>query len=292
MKNDELRLGLINSSDLIGRLDEIVILFRHRFVVFVLCAPVPVLVLAANRRDGLPRWLDGATYAAGVVALLAALHLLAVALRHLFRRPEVLHVPFLLLNIPAVAVAIATVEGLAVFAGASPRPLPDLAAAGFLIVVLLEAGMSLAGRTFLLAALAARRNGGGMGRRPAQKPVAASPAVVALSDLPPSVRIGGRDIALTDLSHISGEGSRVTVYFGSRSLQLSARFANIMASLPDAAGMQINRTVWVSAPQAVRSRLERAGRETVLQLPDGTVLEVAPNRRAELAAWIRALQGN
>lgn len=281
---------MINSSDLFGGLDEIVILFRHRFVVFVLFAPVPVLVLAIKRNDGLPSWLDGATYAAGVVALLAALHLLVVALRRLIRRPAVLNVPFLILNIPAVAIAITTVEGLAVLAGAAPRPLPDLAAAGFLIVVMLETGMALAGRSFLAAALAARRDAGAM--HPAPQPAVVPPAAVPLSDLPQTVQIGGRDIPLADLTHITGDGNLVTVHFGSRSLRLSARFATVMVSMPDGAGMQINRMVWVSAPQAVRSRLDRSGRDTVLRLPDGTALSVAANRRTELAAWIRALQAD
>lgn len=283
---------MINSSDLFGGLDEIVILFRHRFVVFALFAPVPVLVLAIKRNDGLPSWLDGATYAAGVVALLAALHLLVVALRRLIRRPAVLNVPFLILNIPAVAIAITTVEGLAVLAGAAPRPLPDLAAAGFLIVVMLETGMALAGRSFLAAALAARRDAGAGAMHPAPQPAVVPPAAVPLSDLPQTVQIGGRDIPLADLTHITGDGNLVTVHFGSRSLRLSARFATVMVSMPDGAGMQINRMVWVSAPQAVRSRLDRSGRDTVLRLPDGTALSVAANRRTELAAWIRALQAD
>ncbi len=292
MKNDELRLRLINSSDLFGGLDEIVILFRHRFVVFVLGAPIPALVFLINRRDGLPDWLDAATYAAGVVALMASLHLMAVSLRHMIRRPTVLDVPFLLLNIPAVAIAIATVEGLSVLAGAAPRPLTDLAAAGVLIVIMVEAGFALAGRSFLSRTLEARRNGGGGQDHPAPKPVLPGAAAIPLSDLPPTVQIGGRDLSLAELTHITGDGNLVTVHFGSRSLRLSARFATVMVSLPEGAGMQINRMVWVSAPHAARSRLDRSGRETVLHLPDGTALSVAPNRRTELAAWIRALQTN
>lgn len=291
MKNDELAVSLISSSDLKGRLDEIVILFRHRFVVFALCAPIPVIVLVSRRGDGLPVWLDGASYAAGVVTLFATLGLMAYALRRLIHRPALLRVPFLLMNVPAVIAGIAVAEALRILSGAAPHSPVDLAAAAVLIIILLEASMSLAGRSFLATALTRRRDAGGeWSTAPAR--AAERPSVVFVpADLPQSVRIGGRDIALSDLSHITGEGSMVIVQFGSLSLRLSARFATVMASIPDEAGMQINRMVWVSAPKAARSQLLKSGRETVLQLPDGTKLSVAPNRRTELAAWIRAMQG-
>lgn len=290
MKNDEVRVSLISSSDLKGDLDEIVILFRHRFVIFVLGAPIPVLALIAHRADGLPPWLGAAGYAAGLVALLASIQILLIGLRRIIRRPAVLRLPFLLLNIPAVLAAVAAAEVLSRLAGAAPREPLDLAAAALLIVVFLEASMALAGRSLLPAALAQWRATGGEVKLPVAPPPEPVRAAVPLSLLPASVQLGGRAIPLSDLSHITGEGNLVVVHFGSRSLRLSARFATIMVSLPDGTGMQINRMVWVSAPQAARSRLDRIGRETVLHLPDGTTLAVAPNRRAELAAWIRALQ--
>lgn len=291
MKNDELCVHLISSSGLRGRLDEIVILFRHRFVIFLLFAPTLLIAAISHRADGLPVWLDAAAYAVGALCFLACLTLFAILLRRVIRWPETLHVPFLMLNLPAAMAAIACAEVLSVAAGAAPRAPLDLAAAAVLIVVLIEASMTLAARSVLRSALDERRETGGELAAPPDRPAPVAREGMSLDDLPQSLRIGGRDIPLSDLSHIAGDGNMVMVRFGSLSLRLAARFATVMVAIPEEAGMQINRMIWVSAPQAARSRLVRSGRDTALQLPDGTELPVAPNRRAELAAWMRALQG-
>lgn len=292
MKNDELRLGLITSAGLEVTLDEFVRIFRHRFVncLWVLPAPLVILVLQGGQGP-LPDWFVAGLFLVGSIFFFLFIGIYAWIARRLIARPRVLHLPFALLNLPAMASAVAVMEGVRLLAGGGARGAVDVALQVLSFALVAELLMALARRILLPQVLEDLRGAPGGRELVPLPPARARPsAPPPVADLPAKVRIGGRDIAMADLSHILGEGSAVIVHFGTLSMRLSARFATVIGTLPEGAGLQINRNIWISAPMAGRATVSRSGRETVLLLPDGTRLPVAPTRRVEVAAWLRAIR--
>lgn len=307
MKNDELMLRLITSQAVRMKLDEFVMLFRHRFMLVLYLMPTLTLALTNVRASqGMPRWASMSLHTLGVFLFVVTLVVIVIALRRLLRRSPVLRLHMTPLILAALGVSFGTTDWIAFRMTGRALEFPTQKVPFFLMVwCVTEITFSISSRFVLPRALADLRGrqgaaaadavAGGAGEaeptpQTAFDPQPETPPVLAdFPPLPEHVMVGGRRLALADLSYIVADGNAVQVHFGARSLRLSARFSNVIAAIPVQAGMQIHRSVWVSAAQAARAGYDRAGREAVLRLADGTVLPVAQSRRTEVAAWLRGL---
>lgn len=291
MKNDELTLRLLTSQSISLKLDEFVRLFFHRNALPFYLSPVAVWV-GANARDlaSLPRWVGMAVYLISIACFLVVMMASVWMLRRLIQKPRVLSIHLTPVVIVAMIAGVAAGQLTAVHMGIKPiTSITQLVAYLVFYWLMTELVIGLSVVLFLpraLATLRAQRAASADRAQDAQDGDGSPPA----PPVPETIRIGGRDIPLAELSHIEGDGNAVRVHFGSLSLRLSARFPNVITAVPPRAGMQIDRTVWVSASQAARAQLTKSGREATLRLADGTVLTVAQNRRTEVAAWLRTLE--
>lgn len=293
MKNDELALRLITSQSERMKLDEFVMLFRHRYMIFLYLVPILTLALTNVRASqGVPRWIEMALHTLGVLLFIVTLVLIVTGLRRLVRRPEPLRLHLTPPILCALVVAFGATDWIANRVTGRTLDFPYQTLAFFLMVwCVTEITFSISAGFVLprvLAEMRSQRAGGSVvGEGEFQTALDAAPPEAP--PLPETVEIGGRQLRLSELAYIVADGNSVQVHFGTLSLRLSARFAAVVASVPMQAGMQIHRSVWVSSGQAARASLDRSGREIVLRLADGTRLPVAQSRRTEVAAWLRSL---
>ncbi len=103
-----------------------------------------------------------------------------------------------------------------------------------------------------------------------------------------AVVVGGQKFALEQLRYVKSEEHYLRVSAGDSELTLRGRLADLLAQMPQDAGLQPHRSWWV-ARDAVAG-LRRGGQSDVLLLADGTEVPVARGRRAHVREVMQAWQ--
>lgn len=101
---------------------------------------------------------------------------------------------------------------------------------------------------------------------------------------PGAVRVGNTRFALADIQLVEAEGNYVRIVTQRGRDLLPGPFSQVVAQLPDTAGLVVSRSCWVAAGMVVAHR--RAGRDLFLMLSDGRELRVAGSRRQQVMAWL------
>jgi len=99
----------------------------------------------------------------------------------------------------------------------------------------------------------------------------------------PSIRLGGRDIAIGSISYITAEEHFVHLETEEGCITHRARISDIVAQLPPELGVQPHRSWWVSRQS--NPRLDREGNRHVLHLGCGLSVPVARARIPNVTAW-------
>ncbi|MGX9354474.1 LytTR family DNA-binding domain-containing protein [Roseobacteraceae bacterium S113] len=97
-------------------------------------------------------------------------------------------------------------------------------------------------------------------------------------------RVGERRIPVRRLRYLEAQEHYVRVVLDEETFLQRARLGDIVAQLPDEAGMQPHRSWWVSA--ASGPRLVRKGAKSCILLRDTTEVPVARGRSCDVVAWL------
>lgn len=103
-----------------------------------------------------------------------------------------------------------------------------------------------------------------------------------------AVVLGGQKFALEQLHYVKSEEHYLRISAGDSELTLRGRLADLLAQMPQDAGLQPHRSWWV-ARDAVAG-LRRGGQSDVLLLADGGEVPVARGRRAHVREILQAWQ--
>lgn len=279
----ELRLTLLTGETVPLHGNEFLRIARHRYLAgFYLC--IFAFIFVSNLRgglDGVTMVLNSAIHlasvAAGVSCLLAA-HAVATAVARRRGRVPVLHLPFVLTLV--ITAAMVTGDGLETLLLDKPvgTPLAVLARWGFYVIAV-QVGTALAMYLLIPRILAELRG----------QPIAGLKVLdMALQPpLPATVTLGGQAVVVDDLLHLHADGNRVLAATRTGRLVLPGPLADLVAALPDGAGLAVHRSDWVAARAVARYR--REGRSVTLVLTDGSEVRAAQTRLAQTMAWLESL---
>lgn len=103
-----------------------------------------------------------------------------------------------------------------------------------------------------------------------------------------AVVVGGQKFTLDQLHHVKSEEHYLRISAGLGELTLRGRLADLLAQVPEDAGLQPHRSWWVA--RGAVAGLRRGGQSDVLLLTDGTEVPVARGRRAHVRETVQAWQ--
>jgi hypothetical protein len=117
--------------------------------------------------------------------------------------------------------------------------------------------------------------------RGADREVALDPTEATLLD------IKGARVRLSELSRVAAEGNYIRVVTAGAQHFLPGPFGPVADALPEAIGMRVSRSDWVA--RAAILKAQRAGRDLMLELTDGSTVRVAQAKRKAVLDWLQGL---
>lgn len=300
-----LALGLLTLGTLHLRRGESGQIVRHRYMLLVFLAILPLLMLIDSnpQAQGQPPEVRGPVYMAAMAALMLTIGgLIELAFRFGVRR-----LPF------SPVLALANVAALATSEGVSRLILPahNRSPSEFLLVygaywVLAEVVTALVLHNIMPAILAELR---GLPIRSLADtapdfrtaPATAAGAAAGAETEPPApardtaaplasdghLQVDQRSFAFASLLHLQAYGNYVQLRSRSGQVLVTGPLTRLVAEIPPAYGFQVHRSHWVAA-SALRGWSVR-GRDIRLVLDGGHQIPVAVTRRRQVRDWLQDL---